>query len=137
WVDSIDDRAVFSRTLKVSPSDHDLKCLVAEFPSGTVFLQTNSNEALAIGVDRVTAIAIKGPRGTLELGKKSDVYVQFHKSMHDAVCTIFVCGSSGQKGSDVQTKHRSVKVSDNATSIQPSPARWTKPITKRLEPGKD
>jgi type 1 glutamine amidotransferase len=144
WVEPGDGKVAIIRSFDVAPHKSDLRCLVADAPVGTRIERQNMSE-LMLCRDRVhTLLSVSSEAcfwsfETKEAKTEGDRQVYLDLLPSDRNSRVFIAMLPGKderwtEGSPVLSRAKKVETSG---FTKPGPARWTKPITTRLEPGKD
>jgi type 1 glutamine amidotransferase len=128
-------RVGLTRVFEIGPCDRELKALVLEPPAGAELSSKDGVVEIGIAADAQKFRAVTHGPGTLDIDHNKRVILSFPASREFRRVTLIV--SHGDASYLVTIANLRSIMAEGQNWTKPGPARWTKPITTRLEPGKD
>jgi len=144
WFEFVDGMPVFMRTIEVGKTSVQLQLLLAQFPAPDDADYTVNSAGwggvVAYQGDDQHSVIVKGLKGRpdVELLERSHrVALVLSPSEEPRRFTVFSCSGPKSKGRRFNEFVTARSVDEPQAQAKAGPARWTKPITTQLEPGKD
>ncbi|HEX3149922.1 MAG TPA: ThuA domain-containing protein, partial [Gemmataceae bacterium] len=137
------DDVVFIRSIVVGPAGRELKTLIAEYDSGTT-LTIDGNAIRATSKSRpekACHILMVGGAAdgklTLEPNGRAILTIPAGKEVRRIALVYGTAANGVDLAAEMEVARRLIAPNGPDIQKKPGPARWNKPITTQLDPGKD